>query len=241
VAVQNGFPGNCANLSNADEPLLLVRYPAGHVGFEAVDGDDLLNGDVCGAATVWQRIISMIGYLNESFPGGFFGPGDGLGDAPDLDFDPPFDVDIDVDFPDLDPTGDVAVGALPSPALAPPGGGAVPMREILVYRPPAFFRSDADFPVVYFLGGYGQEPADFAQIQVLLDTLILSGQLQNMFFVFLPGNGGRRGSFYVNHVVPETQVPEIAEVTSGRYEDSIFQDLIPVIEDQILKRRVRQS
>ena len=61
-----------------------------------------------------------------------------------------------------------------------------------------------------------------------------------MFVVVLPGNGGRQGSFYVNHVVPETQVPEISEVTSGRYEDSTIGDLIPVIEDQLLNRRVKR-
>lgn len=72
-----------------------------------------------------------------------------------------------------------------------------------------------------------------------LDTLVLAGRLQNMYFAFLPGAGGRKGSFYVNHVVPETQVPDIAELTSGRHEDSIFQDLIPAIESQILGGRVR--
>jgi hypothetical protein len=74
----------------------------------------------------------------------------------------------------------------------------------------------------------------------LLDTFILTEQIQNMYFAFLPGQGGREGSFYVNHVVPESQVPELAEVTSGRYEDSIHQDLIPAIENQILNGRVRR-
>jgi hypothetical protein len=116
----------------AQDPLLLVRCPAGHVGFEAVDGDNLRHGDVSGEATVWQRIISMIGSLNESFPDGFFGPGDGLGDAPDLDFDPPFEVDIDLDLADLDPTGDLAVGALPSPALATSGRYEDPIFQDLI-------------------------------------------------------------------------------------------------------------
>ena len=111
---------------------------------------------------------------------------------------------------------------------------------VLVYRPPAFFHTKKSFPVVYFLGGYGQEPEDFEQVRKLLDALILSGQLQNMAFAFLPGAGGRQGSFYVNHAVPEAQVPELTPVTSGRYEDSILQDLIPAIEKDILKQRVKQ-
>jgi hypothetical protein len=60
-----------------------------------------------------------------------------------------------------------------------------------------------------------------------------------MYFVFLPGEGGRMGSFYTNHRVAESQVPEIEQVTSGRYEDSIVQDLIPAVENDILDRRVR--
>jgi hypothetical protein len=63
---------------------------------------------------------------------------------------------------------------------------------------------------------------------------------QNMVFTLLPGAGGRQGSFYVNHAVPEDQVPELTPVTSGRYEDSVMQDLIPAIESDLLERRVRQ-
>jgi len=108
-----------------------------------------------------------------------------------------------------------------------------------VYLPPAYFNTDKSFPVVYFLGGYGQEPNDFVRIGVLLDALILSGQLQNMFFVFVPGDGGFVGSFYVNQVVPHAQVPLLEAPTSGRYEDSLLQDLIPEIEADLLQQRVR--
>jgi enterochelin esterase-like enzyme len=236
VTEQDGFAGNCVDLPGPDAQFLLVRYPAGHVGVESVDPDDLLNGDVCGEATVWQRIINMIGFLNESFADGVFGPGDDF-DLIDIDFD---DLEFELgDLDDLDIRGDMVERDIASPALAV-DGGSVPQRRVLVYRPPAFFRSEDSFPVVYFLGGYGQEPDDFERIGLLLDGLILTGQLQNMAFAFLPGAGGRQGSFYVNHVVPEEQAPEIATVTSGRYEDSIIEDLIPVIENEILQRRVRQ-
>jgi hypothetical protein len=56
----------------------------------------------------------------------------------------------------------------------------------------------------------------------------------------LPGAGGRKASFYVNHRVPESQVPDLMNPTSGRYEDSVIQDLSPAIENTILKGRVRQ-
>lgn len=232
VGVQDGFRGNCANLAEPDDDYLLVRYAAGHVGVQTVDPDDLLDGNVCGDATVWQRVINMLGFLNESFPDGRFGPGIDI----DIDFD---DFEFGIDFPDPNVTGQLISASLPSPALAA-AGQVVPMRDVVVYRPPAFRHTDDHFPVVYLLPGYGQTPGDFARMEILLDALILSGQLQNMFVVVLPGDGGRQGSFYVNHSIPESEVPDLQEPTSGRYEDSIMQDLIPAIEHDILRNRVRR-
>jgi enterochelin esterase-like enzyme len=234
VDVRDGFSSNCADLPDLDSQFTLIRYDAGHVGFRSVDSDDLANGNVCGEATVWQRILAMMGFLNESFTDGFFGPGEDF-DFVDIDFD---DFDFDFDFDNLDPRGDVVETQIASPALASAGGA--PDRSVLVYRPPAFFHSDERFPVVYFLVPYDAVPDDFRRVADLLDVLILSGQLQNMFFVFLPGDGGQVGSFYVNHAIPETHAPGIQAPTSGRYEDSIVDDLIPAIEDRILERRVRR-
>ena len=236
VGVQDGFGGgNCADLPDNADQFRLVRYDAGHVGVAKADPADLLQGDVCGDDTVWQRLLSLLGYLDKAFPDGFDGPGGNAG-AIDINL---HDFKFDVDLPDPDLRGDVLMATLDSPSLAT-AGGVVPTREVLVYRPPAFHRTDRQFPVAYFLIGYGQQPEDFARLGLLLDGLILTGQLQNMFVVVLPGSGGRQGSFYVNHIVPETQVPEISEVTSGRYEDSTIGDLIPVIEDQLLNRRVKR-
>jgi hypothetical protein len=64
--------------------------------------------------------------------------------------------------------------------------------------------------------------------------------VQNLFIAFLPGSGGVKGSFYVNHQIPETQVPDVIGPTSGRYEDSILQDLIPVIENDLAQGRIRK-
>ena len=237
VEEKDGFPGNCADLPEPDAQFELVRYMAGHIGVESVDPDDLLTGDVCGQDTVWQRVLSMIAFLNQSFPDGFFGPGGKLIPGINIDF---HDLDhIDVDLPDPDLRGDVVERSVASPALAV-NGGAAPQRDVLVYRPPAFHRTGETFPVVYFLGGYGQQPSDFRRVSLLLDALILSGQLQNMAFAFVPGAGGRQGSFYVNHVIPEAQVPDLSPVTSGRYEDSLVEDIMPFVELTILKGRVKQ-
>src|SRR6185295_16848672 len=106
----------------------------------------------------------MMGYLNQSFPGGFFGIGNGF-QLPNIDFG-----HLDLGSLDLDPRGDVVRRDIPSPALAL-DGGAAPLRSVIVYRPPAFFHSDENFPVVYFLGGYGQKPSDFIRVTDLLDLL----------------------------------------------------------------------
>ena len=219
VRVEQGFPGNCVKVPHLTDPFVLFRYAAGHIGIPGADSiaGDLLSGDFCGPVAIWQRLLTLIGYLNSNFPDGFYGPGE----------------------ISLNPRGEVIETDLPSPALALGPGASPPLQHVLVYRPPAFAHSNKSFPIMYLLGGYGQAPGDFARLGDLLDVLILAFQVQNMFVAVLPGAGGHKGSFYVDHRVPETQVPGVT-ATSGRYEQSIFQDLIPAIEHTILNDRVRQ-
>ena len=220
VRVQQGFPGNCVAVPHLTDQFVLFRYVGGHIGIPSADTitNDLGHADFCGSVPIWQRLLTLIGYLDSNFPNGFYGPGDFS----------------------LNPRGEVIEMDLPSPALAPSADAPPPMQHVLVYRPPAFAHSKKTLPVVYLLGGYGQSPGDFARVGDLLDVLILTGQVQNMFVAVLPGAGGHKGSFYVNHHVPESQVPDITP-TSGRYEDSILQDLIPTIEHTLFKDRVRQQ
>ncbi len=216
VAVHDGFRGNCVQIPDVDTPYTLVIYDGGHIGFDGADSidDDLRNGDICGPAAIWQRLIHLLVAIDAAFPN----PDRGLGGAR--------------------PVGDTLTVDIASPALAVSGGTA-PMRRVVVYRPPAFFNTDRKFPILYFLGGHGQSPDDFERVGLLLDLLIAADVLQNMYVAFLPGEGGTEGSFYVNHAVSEAQVPGLAGVTSGRYEDSILQDLLPAIEITVLERRVR--
>jgi len=222
VDVSNDFPANCTQVPNLPQPYLLVRYVGGHTGIPEADDitDSLLNGDVCGSLPIWQRLLTMIAYMDSSFPNGFKGPGD-------------------LTIGDPDPRGDTMNTQIIAASLSTSAGAAVG-QPVLIYRPPAFFHTTRSFPIVYILGGYGQAPEDYSQLGDLLDPLILANQIQNMFVAVLPGAGGRKASFYVNHRVPESQVPDLINPTSGRYEDSIIQDLIPAIENTILKGRVRQ-
>ena len=222
VTTRDDFPANCADVARLPQQYLLIRYVGGHVGIPEADDsrDKLLNGDICGTVVIWQRLLAMISYMDSSFPDGFSGPGD-------------------VSITDPDPRGDIMKTQIASPALRT-GSGTAPEQPVLIYRPPAYFHTTRSFPIAYILGGYGQSPDDFERLGDMLDPLILTTQMQNMFVAVLPGAGGRKASFYVNHRVPESQVPDLMDPTSGRYEDSIIQDLIPAIENTILKGRVRQ-
>ena len=162
---------------------------------------------------IWLRIITLIGFLNQSFPGGTFGSsGSNL-------------------------VGDFSVSHITAPTLAV-DGGAAPLRRVAIYRPPAHFNTTEKLPIVYFLPGYSQDPGEFARVADLMALLIFTGQVQNMYVVFLPGAGGIEGSFHVNGRVPEEQAPG-TDGTSGRYQDSIVEDLIPSVENILLAGRVK--
>ena len=83
-----GYQGDCTDIAKPDAPFYLLRYPGGHVGIPESDSvlDDLLNGDVRSAAGIWERLTSVLGYLDASFPDGNYGVGKviDLGDLGDL-------------------------------------------------------------------------------------------------------------------------------------------------------------
>ncbi|MFM8412621.1 MAG: alpha/beta hydrolase-fold protein [Alphaproteobacteria bacterium] len=215
VEERDGFPGGCFSTPEPRADRVYVRYEGGHVGLPDSTGDlDL--GDLCGSVPIWRRILGLVGFMEASFDDGVYG----------------------TRFPAL--RGDFVERDLPSPSLAL-AGGDVPTRRVAVYLPPRFVDGGKEtFPVVYFLGGYGQKPKDFAPLRELLDFLVATGDVQNMIFVFLPGQGGVRGSFYADQSIPETQVPDVDAPTSGRYQASILDDLIPQVESGILEGRVRR-
>lgn len=216
VTEQNGFTGSCTSPQSFPEDHVLVRYQGGHIGipdFDELD-EQLLNGDFCQSLVVWQRLLALIGFLESSFADGDYGLGGPR------------------------PFGETVTEDVECPTLTRPGEPTVTCR-VLVYRPPAFFNTERRFPIVYFLGGYGQDPDDYERMGLLLDLLIASDEIQNMYFAFLPGGGGFQGSFYVDHVVPHVQAPGLPPST-GRYQTAILEDLIPAVEDRILGGRIRR-
>ena len=215
VEEREGFGGGCFSTPEPRADRVFVRYEGGHVGLpDSIGNVDL--GNLCGSVPIWRRILGVVGFMEASFDDGVYG----------------------VRLPAF--RGDFVERDVPSPSLALPGG-EVPTRRVAVYLPPRFVDGgDETFPVVYFLGGYGQKPKDFAPLRELLDVLVVAGDVQNMIFVFLPGRGGVRGSFYADQSIPESQIPGIESPTSGRYQASIQDDLIPAIESGILAGRVRR-
>src|SRR5262249_22208568 len=146
-------------------------------------------------------LTSVVGYLEASFPGGNYG----IGKVIDIG---------NLDIGKLDVRGDIVERDIPAPSLQLDAASPVPTQKVLVYRPPKFSNTSASFPIVYFLGGYGQSPADYRRARDLLDLLVASNQVQNLYVAFLPGDGGQKGSFYVNHHVTETGIPDVIGPTS---------------------------
>ncbi len=213
----DGSDDDCVSIPTINDQFSFLIYDGGHVGFDTDDLlDDLQTGLVCGSSTViWQRLLHLLIAMSAGFKNPVVG------------------------FQGGNP-GDTITEMIPSPALN--AGSGDPIRDVVIYRPPAFFNTAERLPIVYFLGGHGQKPEDYERIDLLMDFLIVNRIVQNMFIAFLPGEGGTEGSFYVNHTVSESQVPDVPTPvtdTSGRYEDSIFADLIPEIEDVILAGRIR--
>ena len=211
--LSDGNDDDCVLIPKIRDQFSFMIYDGGHVGFDTDDLlDDLENGAVCGTTAIWQRLIHLLIAMNEGFPNPVVGI--------------PFGA-----------TSDVINASIPSPALDL--GGGAPMRDVVIYEPPD---TSEPLPIIYFLGGHGQKPEDFERIDLLMDFLIGARIVQNMYIAFLPGEGGTEGSFYVNHQVPESQVPDVPTPvtdTTGRYEDSIIDDLIPEIENNILAGQIR--
>jgi len=97
---------------------------------------------------VWQRLLSLLGYLDKAFPDGFDGPGGKCRrhrrQSPRLNLrrrpSPP------IRSPRCERS---PMATLDSPSLAT-AGGAVPTARVLAYRRPLSTVTDRQFPVAYF-------------------------------------------------------------------------------------------
>jgi S-formylglutathione hydrolase len=105
-----------------------------------------------------------------------------------------------------------------APSLAANLVGEKPERPIMVYLPPSYDSSDARFPVIYYLPGYGD--SDFLGFVPGRDSddLMASGAIPEFIFVSANGINEVGGSFYVNSPV------------TGNWEDFVAEDVVSYVD-----------
>ena len=91
-------------------------------------------------------------------------------------------------------------------------------RTIYVYLPPSYGSSDKRYPVVYYLPGYGDSSIIGFRLPDDIDSLIESGEVQEMIVVVASGDSKMGGSFYVNSPV------------TGNWEDHIVKDVVSYMD-----------
>jgi enterochelin esterase-like enzyme len=115
-------------------------------------------------------------------------------------------------------TGEVVEVKIDSKALAKNVIKDNATRSIYVYLPPSYNNSKKNYPVVYFLHGYGDSTLSFMQAyQPNLDKAFQNGA-QEFILVALDGNNKTGGSFYVNSPV------------TGNWEDFVVDEVVSYID-----------
>lgn len=96
--------------------------------------------------------------------------------------------------------------------------GYSPDKKIGVYLPPTYSKSKSNYPVVYFLEGYGGRVDESGYIANIVDSLIRKKQIPEIIFVQISGDYSFRGSFYVNSPV------------TGNWEDFVVKDVVNFVD-----------
>lgn len=98
-------------------------------------------------------------------------------------------------------------------------------KSIIIYLPPNYHTSNKQYPVIYYLPGFTSPIEELIegeyggfQLQMAMDSLILSGQIDEMIVVLCDGSNFLGGSFYVNSPL------------TGRYEDFIVEEVVGYLE-----------
>ena len=107
---------------------------------------------------------------------------------------------------------------IPAPSLASNLVGEPAERTIYVYLPPSYSTSEKRYPVIYYLPGYGDSSVIGFRLPDDMDSLIESGEVDEMIMVVASGDSRMGGSFYVNSPV------------TGNWEDFIVNDLVGYVD-----------
>ena len=108
---------------------------------------------------------------------------------------------------------------IPAPSLANNRLGERAEQFVAIYLPPSYYTSTHNYPVVYFLTGYGDDAGSAAPpLRAAMDRLVESGKTQEMMVVVASGVNSLGGSFYVNSSV------------TGNWEDYIVTDVVHYVD-----------
>lgn len=108
---------------------------------------------------------------------------------------------------------------VPAPALEGNLLGDRPELRVAVWLPPSYAATDHDYPVMYFLAGFGED-ASVTSIGSALDDAIATGDAPELIVVAVSGRNSLGGSFYVDSPV------------SGGWATAIHRDLVGWVDDQ---------
>ena len=111
-------------------------------------------------------------------------------------------------------------------------------RRLVVYTPPEYETSGEAYPILYLLhGGGGDEEAwvSRGRANYILDNFIAAGAAEPMLIVMtngIPANAASPGDRPFSAEPRRTETGGPAAMTTGQFEQSLIQDVIPFIESQ---------
>ena len=120
--------------------------------------------------------------------------------------------------PELSDESKLEKGEITSQALANNLIGDPATREYGVYLPAGYTTSEKRYPVVYALHGYMERPLSLGDIVPEMDTMVESGEAEEMIIVLVDGTNRFGGSWY------------LSSPTIGDYESYIARELVDHID-----------
>lgn len=105
-----------------------------------------------------------------------------------------------------------------APSLANAKLDVAEKQGLYIYLPPSYGSSNKQYPVMYYLHGYGGNANEARIITRTLDNYILADKAQEMIVVGINGNNQFGGSFYANSPI------------IGNWRDFVIKDVVDYID-----------
>lgn len=111
-----------------------------------------------------------------------------------------------------------------------------PTQKIIVYLPPSYNSSSTNYPVIYFLTGYGDVASNFTigyyqgfKVHTVMDKLISEKKIKETIFVVVDAPSFLLGTFYANSSV------------SGNWLDYFTNDVVNYVDNNFRTIKNRES